>query len=158
MSALPSLTIRTTTLSFYGTFRHPYIWDNSNCCKKFFWFLNSNACAFCSDKICFVLDKMNFVSGEKILSVTKIICPGQNILSMAKKFISDTCKSLKITFPDEKVHFYSKEVIFMDSCTVEINFLVIDKIFCPGQSIFVMENIFCQRQNSFCLGGHTYIT
>ena len=71
--------------------------------------------------------------------MTKTFCLGQNILSMAKKFISATCKSLKITFPDEKVHFYSKEVIFMDSCPVEINFLEMDKIFCPGQIIFVTD-------------------
>ena len=36
----------------------------------------------------------------------------------------------------------AKEVIFMDSCTVEINFLATDKIFCPGQIIFVTDNIF----------------
>ena len=71
---------------------------------------------------------------------------------MAKKFISAARKSLKITFPDEKVHFYSKEVIFMDSCTVEINVLAMDKIFCPGQKVFVMYLVlllgqFCPGQN-----------
>ena len=30
----------------------------------------------------------------------------------------------------------------MDSCTVEINFLAMDKTFCPGQIIFVTDNIF----------------
>ena len=94
------------------------------------------------DKIFFVPDEINFVLDKKILPMTKTFCLGQNILSTAKKFISATCKSLKITFPDEKVHFYSKEVIFMDSCTVEINFLAMDKIFCPGQIIFVTDNIF----------------
>ena len=72
-----------------------------------------------------------FSRGQNILSMTKTFCLGQNILSMTKKFISATCKSLKITFPDEKVHFYSKEVIFMDSCTVETNFLAMDRIFYP---------------------------
>ena len=90
-----------------------------------------NTCAFCSDKIFFVPDEINFVSDKKILPMTKTFCLGQNILATANKFISATCKSLKITFPDEKVHFYSREVIFMDSCTVEMNlvgwfFLMLD--------------------------------
>ena len=36
----------------------------------------------------------------------------------------------------------SKKVIFMNSCTVEINILAMDKIFCPGRKIFVTDNIF----------------
>ena len=80
--------------------------------------------------------------------MTKTFCLGQNILSTAKKFISATCKSLKITLPNEKVHFYSKEGIFMDSCTIEINFLSMDKIFCPGRIIFVTHNI-CLHETKF---------
>ena len=75
--------------------------------------------------------------------MTKTFCLEENILSMAKKFTSATYKSLKITFPDEKGYFHSKEVIFMDSCTVEINFLAMDKIFCPRQ------NEFRRRQKNF---------
>jgi len=83
-----------------------------------------------------------FLSQKKNIPMTKTFCLGQNILSTAKIFISATCRSLKITVPDEKVHLYSKEVIFMDSTTVEINFLAMGKMFCPRQVIFVMDKFF----------------
>ena len=99
------------------------------------------ACAICSDKICFVLDKMNFVLGKKF-------CPWQkhqqNILSMAKKFISATYKSKKITLPDEAVkssQFLHKKVLFMDLRRAEMNFLAMDKIFCLRQKIFVPDKL-----------------
>ena len=58
---------------------------------------------------------------------------------MAKKLISATYKSKKITLPDETVNFCTKEVIFSDFCTAEINFLAMDKIFCLRQKIFVPD-------------------
>ena len=56
---------------------------------------------------------------------------------MAKKFISATYKSKKITLPDETVNFCPKEIIFRDLCIEEMNFIAMDKIFCLGQNIFV---------------------
>ena len=44
-----------------------------------------------------------------ILSLTKTFCPGQNILSTAKKFISSTFKPLKFTLPDKKSIFFQKK-------------------------------------------------
>ena len=71
----------------------------------------------------------------------------------AKTYFGEcTCKFLKITFPDRNVHFYLKEVIFMNLCTAEINFLAMNKIFCPGQIIFVMCLVLLLGQN-FCPGG-----
>ena len=73
------------------------------------------------------------------LSRTKFICLRQNILSIAKKFISATYKSKKIYLLDETVNFCTKEVIFRDLCIAEMNFLAMDKIFCLRQNFFVLE-------------------
>ena len=59
---------------------------------------------------------------------------------MAKKFISATYKSKKITHLDETVNFYTKEVIFRDLCIAEMNFLAMDKMFCVRQIIFVLDD------------------
>ena len=79
-----------------------------------------------------VLDKSN-------LSETNFFCLRQNILYMAKKFISATNKSKKITLPYETVNFCTKEVIFRDLCKAEMNFLAMDKIFCRRQKFFVPD-------------------
>ena len=73
------------------------------------------------------------------LSGTKFICLRQNILSLAKKFISATYESKKISLLDETVNFCTKEVIFRDLCIAEMNFLAMDKIFCLRQKIFVPD-------------------
>ena len=80
----------------------------------------------------FVLDKIKFVQDKIFLSETKY-------LSMAKKFISATYKSKKITLPDETVNFCPKEVIFRDLCIAEMNFLAMDKIFCLRQKNFFLD-------------------
>ena len=69
------------------------------------------------------------------LSGTNIFCLRQNVLSMAKKFISASYKSKKITLPDETVNFCTKKVIFRDLCIAEMDFLAMDKIFCLKQKI-----------------------
>ena len=83
--------------------------------------------------------KYIFSKTKSNLSRTKFFCLRQNILSMAKKFISATYKSKKISLSDETVNFCTKEVIFRDLCIAEINFLAIDKIFCLRQNIFVPD-------------------
>ena len=80
------------------------------------------------------------------LSVTKFICLRQNILSMAKKFISATYKSKKITLPDETVNFCTKEVIFRDLCIAEMNFIAMDKIFCLRQKKMSGTNLILSGQ------------
>ena len=58
---------------------------------------------------------------------------------MAKKFISVTYKSKKISLPDEIVNFCTKEVIFRDLGIAEMNFLTMDKLFCLRQKFFVLD-------------------
>ena len=60
---------------------------------------------------------------------------------MAKKLISATYKSKKITLPNEIVNLCTKEVIFRDLCIAEMNFLAMDKIFCLRQKIFVLDKL-----------------
>ena len=71
---------------------------------------------------------------------------------MAKKFISATYKSKKITLPDETVNFCTKEVIFRDLCITEMDFLAMDKCLCH----LLGQNIFCPRQNQICPGQNLF--
>ena len=68
-------------------------------------------------------------------------CLRQNILSMAKKFISAAYKSKKITHPDETVNFCTKEVIFRDLCIAKMNFLAMDKIFVYDKNFLSWTNL-----------------
>ena len=78
------------------------------------------------DKI-FIFDNFSFVQDKKYFVRAEGRGMRQNILSMAKKFISATYKSKKITLPDETVNLCKKQVIFMDLCIAEMNFLAMDK-------------------------------
>ena len=60
---------------------------------------------------------------------------------MAEKLISATCKTKKITLPNETVNFCTKEVIFRDLCIAEMNFLAMDKIFHLRQKNFVPDKL-----------------
>ena len=73
------------------------------------------------------------------LSGTKLFCLRQNILSMAKKFISALHKSLKMTSFVQKLTVSSGRVIFLTLYVAEMNFLAMDKMICLGQMNFVPD-------------------
>ena len=94
---------------------------------------------FVLDNFKIVLDN-NFFSGQKdealgkkILSVTKIICLGQNI--------STVHESIKMTSLGQKLTVSSGRVIFLDLYVAEMNFLAMDKMFCLRQKSFVPDKI-----------------
>merc|ERR1711908_124907 len=94
---------------------------------------------------------------------TKIFCLRQNILSMAKGFVSAVHGSLKMNSFVQKLTVSSRRVIFLDLYVAEMSFLstVSDKTcfvwadgmgkidnFCPWH--LHGQNILCPRQNQFC--------
>ena len=72
---------------------------------------------------------------------------------MAKKFISATYKSKKITLPDETVNFCPKEVIFRDSFIAKMNFLAVDKFdFVQDKTYFIWTDGMGIRDKNFVQG------
>ena len=61
---------------------------------------------------------------------------------MAKKFISAVHKPIKMTSFVQKLTVSSGKIIFLDLYVTEINFLVMDKISCPGQKVFCLGQYF----------------
>ena len=91
---------------------------------------------FCPRQNQFCPRQKNIVPEKKLFVPDKIFCPRLKSLFLLHIIPWNLPCLIK------KSTFVKKTVIFMGLCTVEINFLAMDKIFCHGQKVFVLDNIF----------------
>ena len=80
------------------------------------------------------LGQIKFVPDKIIFVLDKIFC--RRLKSHDYSF----CKTKEL-FSHHKSPFYSRKVIFRNFSRVKMDFLAMDKIFCPGQKKFVKDNL-----------------
>ena len=104
-------------------------WTNNFCRRQYFF-----ACAICPDKIYFVLDKIQFVQEN-------FFCLRQNVLSMAKKFIS------AIHISPRQLLFLMKQSIFAQKKSFLRTSVQQKWTFYPWTKYFVSDKKFLSQTN-----------